>query len=111
MSLLKETMINPVEKSLISISSGTSSTNKIKDSLGKAYSKGKKAMGHLINCCLITFEKNIYDPIWKLTLDTFSNMTKRVTIKQEEEMFSFHCRVRYLMKSGLDFTIQSFRFE
>ena len=42
MSLLKETMINPVEKSLMSISSGTSSTNKIKDSLGKAYSKEKK---------------------------------------------------------------------
>ena len=32
MSLLKETMINPVEKSLMSMSIGTSSTDKIKDS-------------------------------------------------------------------------------
>lgn len=41
MNLLKETMINPVEeKPLTSISSGTSPTDKIKDSLGKSYSLG-----------------------------------------------------------------------
>ena len=42
MNLLKETMVNPVEeKSLMSISSGISPTDKIKDSLGKAYCTGK----------------------------------------------------------------------
>ena len=82
MNLLKETMINPVEeKSLISISSGISPTDKIKDSLGKAYSMGKEAMKHFINSRLVSFEKSIYDPIKKLKLGMFSNMEKRVTVK------------------------------
>ena len=82
MNLLKETMINPVEeKSLTSISSGISPTDKIKDSIGKASSVGKEAMEHLINSRLVSLAKSIYDPIKKLKLGTFANMTKRVTVK------------------------------
>ena len=82
MNLLKETMINPVEeKSLLSISSGISATDKIKDSLGKACNMGKEAKEHFINCRLVTLEKYMYDPIKKLKLGTFSNMTKRVAVK------------------------------
>ena len=67
MNLLKETMVNPVEeKSLMSISSGISPTDKIKDSLGKAYSMGKEVWD-------ISFKK--------LKLGTFSNTTRRVTVK------------------------------
>ena len=82
MNLLKETIINHVEeKSLMSISSGISPTDKIKDSIGKAYSVGKEAMEHLINSRLVSLAKSIYDPIKKLKLGTFANMTKRVTVK------------------------------
>ena len=42
MNLLKETMINLLKTSLMSISSGTSPTDKIKDFLDKAYSSEKK---------------------------------------------------------------------
>ena len=69
MNLLKETMINRVEeKSLMSISS-------------KSYSMGKEAMEHFIYSLLVFPEKSIYDPIKKLKLGTFSNMTKKVTVK------------------------------
>ena len=45
LNLLKETMINPVgEKSLMSILSGISPTEKMKDSLDKAYGIGKEAI-------------------------------------------------------------------
>ena len=82
MNLLKETMINPVEeKSLMSISSGISPTDKIKDSTGKAYSVGKEAMEHFINSRLASLAKSIYDPIKKLKFGTFANMTKTVTVK------------------------------
>ena len=65
----------------MSISSGISPTDKIEDSLGKACSMGKEAMEHFINVRLVSLEKSIYDPIKKLKLGTFSNMTKRVTVK------------------------------
>ena len=82
MNLLKETIINLVEeKSLMSRSSGISRTDKIKDSLGKTYRMGKEAMKHFINSRLVSLEKSIYNPIKKLKLGTFSNITKRVTIK------------------------------
>ena len=42
---------------------------------------GKEAMECFTDCCLVTLEKYIYDPIKKLKLDTFSNMTKKVTTK------------------------------
>ena len=38
-------------------------------------------MEHLIYALLVSLEKSIYDPIKKLKLGTFSNMTKRVTVK------------------------------
>ena len=82
MNLLKETMINPVEeKSLMSILNGISPTDKLKDSLHKAKNLGKEAMERFINFCLVTLETRIYDPIKKLKLEAFSNMTKRVTVK------------------------------
>ena len=82
MNLLKETMINPVkEKSLMSISSRISPTDKIKGSLGKAFSMGKKAMEHFINFRLVSYEKSTYDPIKKLKSGIFSNMSKRVIVK------------------------------
>ena len=55
--------------------------DKIKDSLGKAYSMGNEAMGHFINSHLVSLEKSIYDSIKKLKVGTFSKMTKRVTVK------------------------------
>ena len=55
MNLLKETMVNHVEeKSLMSISSGKSATDKIKDFLDKVYHMGKEAMEHLIDCRIVT---------------------------------------------------------
>ena len=82
MNHLKETMINPVEeKSLMSISSRISPTDKIKGSLGKACSMGKEAMEHFINFRLVSYEKSIYDPIKKLESGIFSNISKRVIVK------------------------------
>ena len=82
MNLLKETIINPVEeKSLLNRSSGISPTDKIKDSLGRAYRMGKEAIKRFISSRLVSLEKSIYNPIKRLKLGTFSNMTKRVTIK------------------------------
>ena len=55
MNLLKEIMINSIEeKSLTSISSGISPTDKIKDSLGKAHSMREEAMEHFINSRLVS---------------------------------------------------------
>ena len=82
MNLLKDTMINLVEeKFLMPISSRISPADKVKDSLSKAYSIGKEAMEHFINSCLVSLAKSIYDSIKKLKLGTFSNKTKRVTVK------------------------------
>ena len=82
MNLLKETMINPVKgKSLMSISSRISPTDKIKGSLGKACSMGKEAMEHFINFRLVSYEKSIYDPIKKLKSGIFSNISKTVIVK------------------------------
>ena len=102
MNLLKETMINPVEeKSPISISSGISPTDKIKNSLGKAYSMGKEAMKHFINSCLVSFEKSIYDPIKKLKLGMFSNMAKRVTVKLRGREIQFSVQNEIFGKTAL----------
>ena len=98
-NFLKETMIDTVkEKSLISISSGISPTDKIKDSLGKAYGMGKEAIEHFIYSRLVSLEKSIYDSIKKLKLGTFSNMTKRLTVKLRGRDVSFQCRVTYFVK-------------
>ena len=94
-NFLKETV---KEKSLISISSGISPTDKIKDSLGKAYSMGKEAIEHFIYSRLVSLEKSIYDSIKKLKLGTFSNMTKRLTVKLRGRDVSFQCRVTYFVK-------------
>ena len=60
MNLLKKTTIKPVEeKSLVSISTGISPTDKIKDFLGKTYRMGKKAMTHFTNSRLVSLEKNL----------------------------------------------------
>lgn len=99
MNFLKETMVDPAkEKSLISISSGISPTDKIKDSLGKAYSMGKEAIEHFIYSRLVSLEKSIYDSIKKLKLGTFSNITKKVTAKLRGRDVSFQCRVTYFVK-------------
>lgn len=73
MILLKRIIITPVEeKSLMILSNGILLTDKIKDSFNKTCSRIKKAMEHSINCCLVTLEKSIYNPIENLKLFIFS---------------------------------------
>ena len=90
MNILKETIMNTVEgKSLISISSGISLIDKIRDSFKKAYSMGKEATDYFISFCLVTKGKSIYDHINKLEVAALSNITKIVTVKLRGRNFQF----------------------
>jgi len=91
MDILKDTLINPVEeKQLLSISSGISPADKIKDDLLQASEHVKTALNAYVDDRLTNLTKSMFDPIKKLRMGTFSTMKKKknVHVKGREVQFS-----------------------
>ena len=101
MSVLDDAFVNPFsEMSLVSISTGIEATDKVATDLFRAYKVGKEAMQEFITNRLCKEPKlNLFDPIKKMKLATFSTMSKtkicklkgkEISLKSSKDLF---CKV------------------
>lgn len=79
-----KSMINPFDEnheSLVHLASGAVATAAIADDMGSMLEKGEAAAVEFMKKHIIGHEPNIYSPIKKINLQTFSAMGKKVTTK------------------------------
>ena len=81
-SILTDTFINPFNnQTLVSISTGIQTTDRVTQDMLKARDLGQKSMEAFLTDRLCNSESSIFDPIKKLKLATFATMNKKKICK------------------------------